>query len=677
VSSMKLSIVVPAYNEEQRLGLMLAAYLPYFASRYECCFELIVVVNGSTDGTAALVRTTAESWPQLRLIEEPAAIGKGGAVMLGLQAATGECAGYVDADGSTPPFAFQDLVEKVDAGHPVAIASRWIAGAQVFPAQPLIRRVASRVFNAVTRGLFGLKLHDTQCGAKVFHRAVLDRFKTRSDMITRWAFDVDLLYKIRREGYAILEVPTTWRDVEGSKLTVTETSLEMLAALVRLRLMYSPFRWIVGIYDRTLTGGKSTDESLRQSLLFGVGGLFTNGFNLAFQIMAAHALLRGAGGSGMAAYGELAVLLGVAGLVSGGFGGVARHFFEQSEDGLGWERGVVRQRMGSLAKQWTWPLVLLTLIVGGAGDAVAGALRLDRVWPVYLVPLLIWLQAGYALFTASLTGMKRYRSLAMLNVLYSMLRFMAAGALLLAGHGLPGLLIGAVSGTGIAAGVAGILTFKMLPSPSEAKDQARLPSPGQYGSYVLPVFGFALLSGMDIVLVKLRCMPVDAGVYALAAMLARMVFFIPMPIAAVAFARFVSRGSGDLQGKRWKELALMGASMLLPLILIGWFAPGMVRLLTGADPLRVAPLLRMLTLAYVPLVPVSLVVNYRLSQQRNGQGVSLALLVACVAFMVPVLTLPLSLPQVAGSLAAANILCLLNCLLASAGSEWYYKKKLD
>ena len=190
---MKLSIVVPAYNEEQRLGLMLAAYLPYFASRYECCFELIVVVNGSTDGTAALVRTTAESWPQLRLIEEPAAIGKGGAVMLGLQAATGECAGYVDADGSTPPFAFQDLVEKVDAGHPVAIASRWIAGAQVFPAQPLIRRVASRVFNAVTRGLFGLKLHDTQCGAKVFHRAVLDRFKTRSDMITRWAFDVDLL----------------------------------------------------------------------------------------------------------------------------------------------------------------------------------------------------------------------------------------------------------------------------------------------------------------------------------------------------------------------------------------------------------------------------------------------------------------------------------------------------
>jgi len=410
-------------------------------------------------------------------------------------------------------------------------------------------------------------------------------------------------------------------------------------------------------------------------LLFGVGGLFTNGFNLAFQIMAAHALLRGTGAVGMAAYGELAVLLGIAGLVSGGLGGIARHFFEKSADRGEQEQCSVRQRMGSLVRHWVWPLALLTLIIGGAADALAGALRLDPAWPIYLVPLLIWLQAGYSLFTAGLTGMRRYRSLAMLNVLYSMLRFMAAGVFLLAGYGLTGLLIGAVSGAGIAAAVAGGLTFRMLPPAGGSKDQAAHPTPGRYSTYVLPVFAFALLSGMDIVLVKLRYAPGDAGVYALAAMLARMVFFIPMPIAAVAFARWISQDSGKSKGTRWKELALMGASMGLPLLVIGLFAPFMVTLLTGADPLQVSPLLRVLTLAYLPLVPISLILNYRLSKQRSGMALSLALLAACAVFMVPVLLLPLSLAQAAGILAAANTLCLGNCLLATAGAEWYTKKK--
>jgi len=365
----------------------------------------------------------------------------------------------------------------------------------------------------------------------------------------------------------------------------------------------------------------------------------------------------------MAAYGELAVLLGVAGLVSGGFGGVARHFFEKSADRGEQEQCSVRQRMGSLVRHWVWPLALLTLIIGGAADALASALQLEAVWPIYLVPLLIWLQAGYSLFTAGLTGMRRYRSLAMLNVLYSMLRFMAAGVFLLAGYGLTGLLIGAVSGAGIAAAVAGGLTFRMLPPAGGSKDQAAHPTPGRYSTYVLPVFAFALLSGMDIVLVKLRYAPGDAGVYALAAMLARMVFFIPMPIAAVAFARWISQDSGKSKGTRWKELALMGASMGLPLLVIGLFAPFMVTLLTGADPLQVSPLLRVLTLAYLPLVPISLILNYRLSKQRNGIALSLALLAACVVFTVPVLTMSLSLSQVALVLAAANSLGLVNCLL--------------
>jgi len=245
----KLSIIIPAYNEEARLGAMLDAYLPYFVARYGEEVELIVVVNGSTDRTAELAQSYAARAPQARVIVEPTAVGKGGALLLGFAAARGERIGFVDADGATPPAAFQQLAEEIgDAG--AIIASRWIPGARVSP-QPLARRIASRVFNGLTRLLFGLKIHDTQCGAKLVRadalRAVLPRLG-----ITRWAFDVDLLFQLRRAGYAIRETPTEWHDVAGSQLRVARASFEMFVAIVRLRLLYSPLRWVVTLYDHSI-----------------------------------------------------------------------------------------------------------------------------------------------------------------------------------------------------------------------------------------------------------------------------------------------------------------------------------------------------------------------------------------------------------------------------------------
>lgn len=247
---MKLSIVIPAYNEEARIRPTLDAYTSYFEAKYGKDVEFIVVVNGSRDGTEDIVREVAGRSPQVRSIIEPRAIGKGGAIMRGFEVATGEWVGFVDADNATLPEAFDDLVTHIgDAG--AIIASRYIPGAKVSPRQPLSRRIASRVFNKLIRLLFKLKITDTQCGAKLLRgdamRAALPHLG-----LTRWAFDVDLLFQLRRLGYRIAEIPTTWSDRGGSKLKIGRTSLEMFMAICRLRLLYSPFRWIVTIYDATI-----------------------------------------------------------------------------------------------------------------------------------------------------------------------------------------------------------------------------------------------------------------------------------------------------------------------------------------------------------------------------------------------------------------------------------------
>lgn len=240
---MKLSIVIPAHNEEKRLPPMLDAYGDWFQRAYGANVELIVVANFCTDRTADVARDAARRYPQIRVIEEPERTGKGGAVLLGAKQAAGEWIGFVDADGATPPQAFDDLVHHIGSAGCI-IASRWMKGAHVSPRQPLSRRVASRCFNTFVRILFGLHLTDTQCGAKLFRRDVILPVMDQLG-VTSWAFDVDLLFQTRRLGAEIRERPTVWCDVAGSKIHVIRSSVNMLIAMIRLRMVYSPFRFLV------------------------------------------------------------------------------------------------------------------------------------------------------------------------------------------------------------------------------------------------------------------------------------------------------------------------------------------------------------------------------------------------------------------------------------------------
>jgi hypothetical protein len=166
---------------------------------------------------------------------------KGGALIEGLKlAGRADLIGYVDADGATGPRAFHDLVQHSGEADCV-IGSRWLPGAVLHQAQTNRRQFASCAFHTIVQLLFRLNIKDTQCGAKVMHRAAVE--KVQADLcIADMAFDINLLSALQRVGCAILEVPTEWTDKIGSKVALGRTSFTMLLSVIRLRLIYSRLR---------------------------------------------------------------------------------------------------------------------------------------------------------------------------------------------------------------------------------------------------------------------------------------------------------------------------------------------------------------------------------------------------------------------------------------------------
>ncbi len=236
----RLLLLVPAYNEEGRIGPVLREYVRYFRGEYRGGFRLVVVLNGCRDRTLEVVRAAAEEVGGIEWLEFPAPIGKGGALIEGLRLAPEtDLIGYVDADGATPPRAFHDLVRHLP-GYDCVIGSRWLPGARLGEEQPWKRRVASRVFHGLVQGLFWMHIRDTQCGAKVVRREAIERI--HDDLRTAdLAFDINLLYCLKRAGFRVLELPTEWTDKLGSKIRLGRSSLTMFLSIVRLRLVYSPF----------------------------------------------------------------------------------------------------------------------------------------------------------------------------------------------------------------------------------------------------------------------------------------------------------------------------------------------------------------------------------------------------------------------------------------------------
>jgi glycosyltransferase involved in cell wall biosynthesis len=256
-SAPSLLLLIPAYNEEDRIGPVLRDYVDYFRRAYPGKFQIVAVLNGCRDNTAGVVAEVARNAPEVGKLEFAEPIGKGGALIEGLKLAPlADTIGYVDADGATAPPAFHDLLRRIHEADCV-IGSRWIPGAILHQSQSSRRQFASRVFHGIVQFLFGMNIRDTQCGAKVIRRAAVEKIHS-SLRIADMAFDINLLYALKKAGFRVLEVPTEWTDKAGSKVRLGRTSLTMFLSVVRLKLVYSriypwlrPLRPIEGwIYSR-------------------------------------------------------------------------------------------------------------------------------------------------------------------------------------------------------------------------------------------------------------------------------------------------------------------------------------------------------------------------------------------------------------------------------------------
>jgi len=239
-----LLLLIPAYNEEQRIEPVLRDYAEFLQKHHRGAFQIVVVLNACVDHTLGVVQRAARQYPSISALEFPGHIGKGGALIEGLKLAPlGDLIGYVDADGATGPAAFYELVKRADQADCV-IGSRWLPGAVLHQAQTSRRQFASRVFHAIVQLLFWMNIRDTQCGAKVLRREAVEKVHSAL-RIADMAFDINLLYALKRAGCRVLEVPTEWTDKVGSKVALGRTSLAMFLSILRVRLIYSPvYRWL-------------------------------------------------------------------------------------------------------------------------------------------------------------------------------------------------------------------------------------------------------------------------------------------------------------------------------------------------------------------------------------------------------------------------------------------------
>lgn len=230
---MDISLVIPAYNEERRIGPTLEAYLSHFAS-LGAPFEVLVVLNGCRDRTLEVVEEAARRWGHVRWLLFPEPLGKGGAVREGLAAAAGRRIAFVDADNMVGPREAARLLERLSTAD-IAIASRYSPGALCTRPPPWRRRIAAWAFRQWVRLVLHLPFRDTQCGAKAFRaeavRCLLPHLQERG-----WAFDVEVLALAVDMGLRVAEVPVEWGFTSrGSKMPTLRAAREMAGAVLRVR----------------------------------------------------------------------------------------------------------------------------------------------------------------------------------------------------------------------------------------------------------------------------------------------------------------------------------------------------------------------------------------------------------------------------------------------------------
>lgn len=280
-----LSIIIPAYNEEKRILPYLNSIEKYVNSLKSRKIEVLVVNDGSRDGTLDVVKS---NFKDIKVISLYKNFGKGGAIREGIQLSRGERILIADADGSTPITELDKLMEWMNKGKDIAIGSRYMSHSEIIIKQSLLRRILSRAGNLLIRVVMGLPYKDTQCGFKLFH-VVAARFLFKELRNNRFGFDFEILKKARQNHFTVVELPVIWRDTEGSKVTIKE-SFRTLWDLFYLQFAELFFFSIAGVLNtiidysvyNTLIFTIGMGDSIRQTLYNGIGFISANMFSYIF-----------------------------------------------------------------------------------------------------------------------------------------------------------------------------------------------------------------------------------------------------------------------------------------------------------------------------------------------------------------------------------------------------------
>jgi len=230
---MKLSVVVPCYNEEQRLPRTIELIERYLDARGEP-YELILVDDGSADETRKVMDEAAARHPAVKIVLLPKNRGKGRALAEGVQVSRGETVLVTDADLSTPIDELPKLEAALAKGAGVAIGSRAVRGSRVELAQPIYRVLMGKVFNLIVQAVLLPGIWDTQCGFKLF-RGDIARDVFAGLTTDGFGYDPEVLYLAKKKGMRIAEVPVVWRNSAPTKVSAVRSSLDMFRHVLRVR----------------------------------------------------------------------------------------------------------------------------------------------------------------------------------------------------------------------------------------------------------------------------------------------------------------------------------------------------------------------------------------------------------------------------------------------------------
>lgn len=222
---MTISVVIPAYNEENRIKNILEPL-----SKYPDITEIIVVCDG-TDRTPEV----AASYPKVRVLRYARKLGKGGAIIEGIKASAGTYVAYVDADGAIPASEVMRLIGLLGNDKKVIVASRWVKGSKVERREGIVNIISGRVFHYLLFYFLGIRIKDTQCGLKCFPGTVREEVIPHIGTTNRF-FDVSFLYNCQLRGYSICEIGIRWSHNEDTRMPIKKAVPMMFLFIIGLKI---------------------------------------------------------------------------------------------------------------------------------------------------------------------------------------------------------------------------------------------------------------------------------------------------------------------------------------------------------------------------------------------------------------------------------------------------------